>query len=467
MSTSSDGIAPESLAELQAAISKWHEARREMASEDEDRLWRKLRLEWNYNSNHIEGNTLTYDETVLLLIHGQTAGSHPLRDYEEMKAHDVAISLVRNLASAEPPLTEADIRELNRKLLKEPFWKPAETAGGQRTRKWIEPGKYKTEPNHVRTRTGELHRFAEPEETPSRMEGWVRRLRSDLDRADCPLPELLAESHWSFVNIHPFDDGNGRTARLITNYILLKKDLLPIVIRSEDRDQYLGALRQADAGNGIPLAELMLAQLLWSLDIGIRAARGEPISDPEDLDKEISLFVREKQSERPDRSDSETLDTIYELYVWPTIEQLNRRMEPFSDLFRIYEAKSQIQGVHPVEGEPKLEPAQWKNSKEEALAGSEFVLGQPDLTLIRTYELADYCGHGREGFTVTLWLQWVIRRDERRFAALLNGPTIEEASHHISYSRLGIDPPGVEDRVEIICRAVMEEIDRQSRDNSK
>ena len=197
------GIAPESLAELDAAIAEWHRVRGEIAPEHEERLWKKLRLEWNYNSNHIEGNTLTYDETVLLLLHGQTAGSHPLRDYEEMKAHDVAIELVRNLAVSEQPLAEADIRELNRVLLKEPFWKLAETPDGEMTRKRIEPGKYKTQPNHVRTRTGELHRFAEPEETPARMEQWTRRFREDLNRPDYPLPEFLAESHWSFVNIHP------------------------------------------------------------------------------------------------------------------------------------------------------------------------------------------------------------------------------------------------------------------------
>ena len=254
------GIAPASLDELDAAIAEWHGIREDIAPEQDDRLWKKLRLEWNYNSNHIEGNTLTYDETVLLLIHGQTAGSHPLRDYEEMKAHDVAIELVRRLAVAEQPLAEADIRELNRVLLKEPFRKVAETPDGAMTRKWIEPGKYKTQPNHVRTRTGELHRFAEPEETPARMEEWTSRFREDLNRADYPLPEFLAESHGSFVNIHPFDDGNGRTARLLTNYLLLRKHLLPLVIRSEDRDRYLGALRQADAGNGRLLAEFMLAQ---------------------------------------------------------------------------------------------------------------------------------------------------------------------------------------------------------------
>ncbi len=57
-----------------------------MKSVDEERLWQKLRLEWNYNSNHIEGNTLTYAETELLLIHGRTGGGRPMRDYEESTA---------------------------------------------------------------------------------------------------------------------------------------------------------------------------------------------------------------------------------------------------------------------------------------------------------------------------------------------------------------------------------------------
>lgn len=259
--------------ELDDAIAEWHQLREEIAPEDEERLWKKLRLEWNYNSNHIEGNTLTYAETELLLIHDRAAGSHPLRDYEEMKAHNVAIDHVRGLATDEQPLTEGDIRDLNLILLKEPFWKWVETPDGERTRKRIEPGKYKMQPNHVRTRTGELHRFAEPEETPARMEEWVRRFRDHLDRTDYPLPEFLAESHWSFVNIHPFDDGNGRTARLITNYILLRKNLLPIVIKSTDRDRYFGALKQSDAGDTKPLAEFMLAQLSGSLDLALRSVQ--------------------------------------------------------------------------------------------------------------------------------------------------------------------------------------------------
>ena len=117
----------ERFAELEVRISEWRERRQAMQQVDQERLWKKLRLEWNYNSNHIEGNTLTYHETELLLIHGRTAGGHPLRDYEEMKAHNVAIDHTRRLGNSEPILGEGDIRDLNKILLKEPFWQSAKT----------------------------------------------------------------------------------------------------------------------------------------------------------------------------------------------------------------------------------------------------------------------------------------------------------------------------------------------------
>ena len=223
------------LADLEEAVSERHQLRQAMKEADEERLWRKLRLEWNYNSNHIEGNTLTYHETELLLIHGRTAGGHPMRDYEEMKAHDAAIDHTRSLAGAEQVIGERDIRDLNQILLKEPFWQSAETPDGQPTRKRIIPGQYKTQPNHVRTATGELHRFAEPEETPALMEEWTRDFRRDLERTACPLPLFLAESHWSSFLLHPSIRRPrlvwriGRTASGYShNYVtLLRRDFLP------------------------------------------------------------------------------------------------------------------------------------------------------------------------------------------------------------------------------------------------
>lgn len=235
-------------------------------------MWQRFRLEWNYNSNHIEGNTLTYGETLLLLIHGRTKGQHLLREYEEMRGHDVAIEHVRSLAGEERPLTEGDIRDLNRILLKEGFWRVAQTPDGEPTRKWIEPGRYKTQPNHVVTATGELFQFTTPEETPAQMADFVLWLRNEMESPGIGLIQFLALLHHRFTRIHPFDDGNGRVVRLLVNYVLLKACLPPMVIKTKERKRYLETLAMADAGDLEPLQTFFVEALAWSMSLGIRAA---------------------------------------------------------------------------------------------------------------------------------------------------------------------------------------------------
>lgn len=221
---------PEGLAPLAAA---WRAAQ-PLPAPNESRLWQRLRIEWSYNSNHIEGNTLTYGETLLLLIHGRTRGEHLLREYEEMRGHDVAIELVRQLAREDRPVSEGDIRDLNRIVLKEGFWRAAETPEGEPTRKWIEPGRYKTQPNHGLTAAGEIFYFAAPEETPARMGELVAGLRTEEENSTLPLLSLLARLHQDFIRIHPFDDGNGRVVRLLLNYVLRRAGLPAMVVRSRD-----------------------------------------------------------------------------------------------------------------------------------------------------------------------------------------------------------------------------------------
>lgn len=259
---------PEDLRQLAA---DWATAQ-PLPAENESRLWQRLRIEWNYNSNHIEGNTLTYGETLLLLIHGRTRGDHLLREYEEMRGHDVAIELVRMLAREERPLSEGDVRDLNRIVLKEGFWRVAQTPGGEPTRKWVEPGRYKTQPNHVLTATGEIFQFATPEETPARMAEFVQWLRAESELPTLALPALLARAHHEFIRIHPFDDGNGRVVRLLVNYLLLRADLLPLVVKSKDRRRYLEVIAFADAGDLAPLGEFFAEALRWSLRLGLDAA---------------------------------------------------------------------------------------------------------------------------------------------------------------------------------------------------
>lgn len=257
--------------ELWKLCNQWLEAQ-PLRKEYEQRLRQRFRVEWNYNSNHIEGNTLTYGETLLLLIHGRTRGEHVLREYEEMRGHDVAIEHVRSLAEDNRQLTEGDIRDLNRILLKEGFWRVAQTTGGEQTRKWIEPGRYKTQPNHVITAAGELFQFTTPEETPAQMADFVLWLRKELETPSMGLLEFLTLLHHRFIRIHPFDDGNGRVVRLLVNYVLLKAGLPPLVIKTRERKQYLSALAMADAGDFKPLQKFFEEALGWSLRLGINAA---------------------------------------------------------------------------------------------------------------------------------------------------------------------------------------------------
>ena len=474
----------ERLADLEAAIAEWHERREGMKSADDERLWRKLRLEWNYNSNHIEGNTLTYHETELLLIHGRTAGGHPMRDYEEMKAHDVAIDYTRSLAGGERIIGESDIRQLNQVLLKEPFWSYAETPDGQPTQKRIIPGQYKTQPNHVRTATGELHRFAEPEETPPLMEEWTRDFWRDLERNAYPLPLFLAESHWSFLRIHPFDDGNGRTARLLANYALFQNNLPPIVISSEDRDRYIGGLQNADVDRMLPLAQFMLENVLWSLELAIRAAKGESIHEPGDMDKEMDIFIQKRRGPAPNSSEVEVLDLVFLQYVKPVLEKLDRLCErQGSELFDRYLPKryARLGSSGGVSGDV-FGTDQWERTKEEYLVKPDFELSdaQP-IELGTEYHFHGYVGVGSQGFDLILSVVWKLGSERFSFEAVIDANPftavdrrrfpqsfVKERRHltvidlHIPYSELDSRDAEVDHTVEAICGCMMDELDSQS-----
>ncbi|MBY0435567.1 MAG: Fic family protein [Cyclobacteriaceae bacterium] len=268
-----------------------------MKTEDQARLWKKFRLEWNFNSNHIEGNTLTYPQTELLLIFGKTTGDHDMREYEEMKAHDVAIELIKNYANDQSrELTEADVRELNKIILVRPFWGNAQTLDGQPTRKLIQPGEYKREPNSVLLQNDEMFHYASPEETPAKMNELMSKYRDIVAGSSLHPVEIAARFHYDFVRIHPFDDSNGRTSRLLMNYVLLRKGYPPVVIKSTDKRAYLNALNRADTGEIVAFVEYIAIELTWSLNISIKAAKGESIEEVDDIEKEISVWAKSKET---------------------------------------------------------------------------------------------------------------------------------------------------------------------------
>ena len=111
----------------------------------------KLRLEANYHSNAIEGNTLTLGETRSLILFGLTAHGKPLRDHVDIQGHDSAVKAIEAAVKEEQELNEVFIRNLHRVLLKEPYKTRAETPDGRLIERTISLGDYKTVPNNVRT----------------------------------------------------------------------------------------------------------------------------------------------------------------------------------------------------------------------------------------------------------------------------------------------------------------------------
>ncbi|MEO1712795.1 MAG: Fic family protein, partial [Bacteroidota bacterium] len=215
---------------------------RPLSKEDEYRVMQKLRIEWNFHSNHLEGNSLTFGETQALILHGITAQGKPLRDHSEIVGHNDAVQWIMEIIKDDRPLNEQFIRELHQMILKEPYEVDAVTPTGERTKKKVNIGEYKSSPNYVKTSTGEILQFASPEETPAKMQDlidWYKSLAQDREHN----PIFLAtQFHYRFIRIHPFDDGNGRTARILMNFILMRAGFPPAIIRTERKKEYLSVL---------------------------------------------------------------------------------------------------------------------------------------------------------------------------------------------------------------------------------
>ncbi|HVX01437.1 MAG TPA: Fic family protein, partial [Candidatus Babeliaceae bacterium] len=317
------------------ALKKQINDARPLPNDVEDRVMQKLRLEWNYNSNAIEGNKLNYGETTALLMHGITAKGKPLKDHLDIQGHNDAIDFLQSIIKENRPFTEADIRQLHEITLVEPYPVKAQTADGKSTTKQIKIGVYKTSPNHVKTITGEIHYYATPEETPAKMQdlmAWYSEIIKDKDVHPIVIAALFQHK---FTEIHPFDDGNGRVARLVMNLILMRHSYPPAVIKMDDRHNYYSLLSQADAGNSWPFIDYIAELSFSSLQIYMRAIMGGDIDDDEDIDKEIALFKLELQSQLANKKEINAKG-IYNLCiqeVLPLVNGLAKKAFAFNDLF--------------------------------------------------------------------------------------------------------------------------------------
>ncbi len=312
------------------------DALRPISPEREAKIKQTFRLWWNYHSNAIEGNQLTLGETISLILHDLTAKGKSYKDHREVKGHNEALLWVDDIVKDNRPITQNFIREMHEMILKEPYDSPAITPLGETVQKKIKIGQYKTTPNHVRTPTGEIYHYALPEEVPAKIDDllrWYEQEKRELH------PLILAATfHYRFVKIHPFDDGNGRMSRILMNLVLMQGNYPPAIIKMEKRNEYLAALSEADAGNLDKFILFVGENLLESIDLYVRGAKGEIITEADDLDKKIALLKLQlkNQSQIDDAPIQKSIEVQRELFeksLKPLFIKAQNKLSQFDDFF--------------------------------------------------------------------------------------------------------------------------------------
>jgi len=218
-----------------------------------------LRVELTYASNAIEGNTLTRAETAIVIEKGLTVGGRSLREHLEAVNHAAALDRIKELAGrpGKPPVTERDILTLHAMILK--------GIDDENT------GRYRSVPVRI---AGSRAVMPNPAKVPALMRDFTAWLKKDRSRHPAA---FASEAHYRLVTIHPFVDGNGRTARLLMNQLLMRAGYPPALLRREDRLAYINSLEKAQSGRPREdFDRLMLKSVERGLDITLRAARGRP-----------------------------------------------------------------------------------------------------------------------------------------------------------------------------------------------
>ncbi|WP_100372314.1 Fic family protein [Bacillus sp. FJAT-45037] len=173
------------------------------------------RVEWTYNSNAIEGNTLSLVETKVVIEEGLTIGGKKLQEHFEVINHAEAISFVEEQVQKSESLTERTVKDIHYLILKNI---DNENAGKYRSINVRISGSEHTPPH-----------FLMIDEEMAKLFTWYEQNKDAMHPV-----ELAARFHFQYVYIHPFSDGNGRTARLLMNLILLSHGYPPAIVKAEN-----------------------------------------------------------------------------------------------------------------------------------------------------------------------------------------------------------------------------------------
>ena len=216
------------------------DTRRPLTEGELERLFEEFTVEYTYNSNAIEGNTLTLKETDLVL-QGLTVSQKPLKDHLEAVGHKEAFDFVRSLVKDKTPLSERVIKQIHYLVLSD---------------KREDRGVYRRIPVRI---LGAHHDPVQPYLIEPKME---QLLLAYEDNKNEHIVTKLARFHIEFEGIHPFIDGNGRTGRLLVNLELMKAGYPPIDIKFTDRSAYYDAFDDYHLHHNLSAMENLFAKYL-------------------------------------------------------------------------------------------------------------------------------------------------------------------------------------------------------------
>ena len=207
------------------------------------KIFEDIRLRHTYHSEAIEGNTLTLKETKLVLEEGITIGGKPLKDHIEIRNDAEAFDLMVDLVHDKKSISQHAIQQIHEEVTKGVL----KDAGRYRTGNVRITGSAVTPPNYLK-----IVRL---------MEEYIQ----DIEKFKINTIKKSAFIHHRIVWIHPFYDGNGRVARLLTNLYLMKKGYPTIILKKEDRKKYYKTLNQADHGDLSPFTNFIARAVNESL----------------------------------------------------------------------------------------------------------------------------------------------------------------------------------------------------------
>ncbi|WP_283673753.1 Fic family protein [Butyricicoccus sp. Marseille-Q5471] len=213
--------------------------RRPLNQTELQRLRDEFIIEHTYDSNAIEGSTLTLRETALILQEGITIAEKPIKEHLEAIGYKDAFEYIVSLVDSNAPLSESVVKQIHSLVL-------MNDAANR--------GVYRSLPVRI---LGASHEPPQPYLVPVQMEAlvaWYEEMKRQMH-----IIEAVAEFHLRFEGIHPFIDGNGRTGRLILNFELMKAGLLPVNIKFTDRRKYYDSFDRyySDPPNAAPLVSLI------------------------------------------------------------------------------------------------------------------------------------------------------------------------------------------------------------------